>query len=199
MEPFYRKVFKFYFKIYEIKFYFKNLKGSDIAPKAPSTRIVASIWWFFTLIMVSSYTANLASFLTVQKSFSLIESVGDLVKRQKEGYPIAYGAKDGGSTVSFFKEAENVPVSTSTSELYAEMYRYMKDHPEAMMDSNPAGVEKAKKGNYGFFMESSTIEYITQRQCEVMAVGDKLDQKGYGIAMKKGINFYGPIINYVTL
>lgn len=152
--------------------------GSDIAPKAPSTRIVASIWWFFTLIMISSYTANLASFLTVQKSFSLVEKVNDLLTRQDEGHKIRYGAKGGGSTYSFFKESD--------SDNYQRMYKYMSENPDAMMDSNPAGVEEAKRGKYGFFMESSTIEYITQRQCEVMAVGEKLDEKGYGIAMKKG-------------
>ena len=39
-------------------------QGSDLAPRALSTRTLASIWWFFTLIMISSYTANLAAFLT---------------------------------------------------------------------------------------------------------------------------------------
>lgn len=38
--------------------------GSDLNPQATSTRIVSGIWWFFTLIMISSYTANLAAFLT---------------------------------------------------------------------------------------------------------------------------------------
>jgi hypothetical protein len=140
--------------------------------------------------MVSSYTANLASFLTVQKSFSLVEDVKDLVERQKEGYQIKYGAKDGGSTLAFFKEADSAiqggTKASTTIELYSTMFQYMKANPDVMMDSNPAGVEKAKQGAYGFFMESSTIEYIAQRQCGVMAVGDKLDQKGYGIAMKKG-------------
>ena len=35
------------------------LKGSDINPSVISTRLVAGIWWFFTLILISSYTANL--------------------------------------------------------------------------------------------------------------------------------------------
>ena len=35
-------------------------------------------------------------------------------------------------------------------------------------------------------MESSTIEYTTRRQCDVIAIGERLDEKGYGIAMKKG-------------
>ncbi|CAM9100735.1 unnamed protein product, partial [Lampetra fluviatilis] len=42
-------------------------QGSELMPKALSTRIVGGIWWFFTLIIISSYTANLAAFLTVER------------------------------------------------------------------------------------------------------------------------------------
>jgi len=31
---------------------------------------VSGIWWFFTLILIASYTANLAAFLTVQRMIS---------------------------------------------------------------------------------------------------------------------------------
>lgn len=41
------------------------------------------IWWFFTLIMVSSYTANLASFLIVQDLEETIKSLEDLPKQTK--------------------------------------------------------------------------------------------------------------------
>ena len=34
-------------------------------------------------------------------------------------------------------------------------------------------------------MESSSIEYLIERHCEVTQVGGDLDQKGYGIAMRK--------------
>jgi ionotropic glutamate receptor len=39
---------------------------------------VASFWWFFTLIMISSYTANLAAFLTIDRLDSPIASVQEL-------------------------------------------------------------------------------------------------------------------------
>lgn len=67
--------------------------------RAVSTRMVAGMWWFFTLIMISSYTANLAAFLTVERMDSPIESAEDLAKQTK----IKYGALKGGSTASFFK------------------------------------------------------------------------------------------------
>jgi hypothetical protein len=67
--------------------------------RAVSTRMVAGMWWFFTLIMISSYTANLAAFLTVERMDSPIESAEDLAKQTK----IKYGALKGGSTAAFFR------------------------------------------------------------------------------------------------
>lgn len=62
-------------------------------------RIVGGVWWFFTLIIISSYTANLAAFLTVERMVSPIESAEDLSKQTE----IAYGTLDSGSTKEFFR------------------------------------------------------------------------------------------------
>ncbi len=64
-----------------------------------SGRIVGSVWWFFTLIVISSYTANLAAFLTVERMQSPIESADDLAKQTE----IKYGTLEGGSTMGFFE------------------------------------------------------------------------------------------------
>ena len=61
--------------------------------------MVAGMWWFFTLIMISSYTANLAAFLTVERMESPIESAEDLAKQTK----IKYGCLESGSTRAFFR------------------------------------------------------------------------------------------------
>lgn len=39
------------------------------------------------------------------------------------------------------------------------------------------------KGAYAYLMESTTIEYVVERNCELTQVGGMLDSKGYGIAM----------------
>ncbi|XP_053623555.1 glutamate receptor 1-like [Plodia interpunctella] len=42
-------------------------QGSDLSPRSPSGRIVGTVWWFFTFVVISSYTANLASYLTLAR------------------------------------------------------------------------------------------------------------------------------------
>ncbi|XP_076630842.1 kainate-type ionotropic glutamate receptor subunit 1D isoform X3 [Colletes latitarsis] len=149
-------------------------QGSDIAPKAVSTRIVAGMWWFFTLIMISSYTANLAAFLTVERMDSPIEGAEDLAKQTK----IKYGALKGGSTAAFFRD--------SNFSTYQRMWSFMDSaKPTVFTTSNVEGVERVikGKGSYAFLMESTSIEYVIERNCDLTQVGGLLDSKGYGIAM----------------
>jgi Ligand-gated ion channel len=61
--------------------------------------VAGSAWWFFTLIIISTYTANLAAFLTVERMLTPIESADDLVKQSE----IQYGTLDAGSTKDFFR------------------------------------------------------------------------------------------------
>lgn len=53
--------------------------------------------------MISSYTANLAAFLTVERMISPIESAEDLVKQTA----IKYGTVKSGSTRTFFEVSDS--------------------------------------------------------------------------------------------
>ncbi|XP_061714376.1 glutamate receptor ionotropic, kainate 2 isoform X3 [Cydia pomonella] len=149
-------------------------QSCDFLPKAVSTRMVAGMWWFFTLIMISSYTANLAAFLTVERMDSPIESAEDLAKQTK----IKYGALKGGSTAAFFRD--------SNFSTYQRMWSFMESaRPSVFATSNKEGEERVMrgKGAYAYLMESTTIEYVVERNCDLTQVGGMLDSKGYGIAM----------------
>ncbi|KAI1287063.1 Glutamate receptor ionotropic, kainate 2 [Halotydeus destructor] len=146
-------------------------QGSDLSPRALSTRTLASIWWFFTLIMVSSYTANLAAFLTVSRMASPIENADDLAKQTT----ITYGCKGEGSTYFFFKGSNHTT--------YERMWSTMESlRPSVFVTDNTKGIDRVLKGNYAYLMESTTIEYEVQKNCDLQQIGSLLDQKGYGIA-----------------
>ena len=140
--------------------------------------MLAGIWWFFTLIMVSSYTANLAAFLTTENPDKPFNDVFELVHvADKKG--IKFGAKINGSTEKFFRDSKHI-------DEYQRIYHYMKEHAEeVMVTDNNLGAAKAERDNYAFFMETTSIEYETQRRCGLTSVGDNLDEKGYAIAMRK--------------
>ncbi|KAG7173116.1 Glutamate receptor ionotropic, kainate 2-like 3, partial [Homarus americanus] len=124
--------------------------------------------------MISSYTANLAAFLTVERMDSPIEGAEDLAKQTK----IKYGCKKGGSTYSFFMD--------STIPTYQRMWSAMVNaRPTVFTESNDDGVERVAKadGQYAFLMESVSIEYVVERKCELTQVGSLLDSKSYGIAL----------------
>lgn len=56
-----------------------------------------------------------------------------------------------------------------------------------MTTTNEEGIQKVETENYAFLMESTTIEYVIERHCSLAQVGGLLDDKGYGIAMKKSM------------
>ena len=64
-----------------------------------SGRMVGAVWWFFTLILISSYTANLAAFLTVERMVTPINSAEDLARQTQ----VEYGTISSGTTLDFFK------------------------------------------------------------------------------------------------
>ncbi|CAK9800332.1 Glutamate receptor ionotropic, kainate 2 [Anthophora plagiata] len=164
-------------------------QGSDILPKAPSIRMVAGMWWFFTLIMVSSYTANLAAFLTVDKMDNPIKGVEDLAKQTK----IKYGAVAGGSTSAFFRDSNY----STYQRMWATM---METKPTVFTKTNDEGVERVlKKRDYAFLMESTTIEYRMERNCDLDKVGGLIDNKGYGIALPRNSPYRTPISGAILM
>ncbi|KFZ62834.1 Glutamate receptor ionotropic, kainate 1, partial [Antrostomus carolinensis] len=150
-------------------------QGSELMPKALSTRIVGGIWWFFTLIIISSYTANLAAFLTVERMESPIDSADDLAKQTK----IEYGAVRDGSTMTFFKKSK---IST-----YEKMWAFMSSRQQtALMKNNDEGIQRVLTTDYALLMESTSIEYVTQRNCNLTQIGGLIDSKGYGVGTPIG-------------
>ncbi|XP_074025580.1 glutamate receptor ionotropic, kainate 2 isoform X1 [Leptinotarsa decemlineata] len=151
-------------------------QGSEIAPIAISTRMAAGMWWYFCLIITASYTANLAAFLATENPVELFKDLQSLYENQ---HKIKYGAKENGATLRFFIDAEE-------GTTLHKIGQHMVEHPENVKE-NDEGVLRAEREDehYAFFMESTSIEYATQRHCSLKQYGGLLDEKGYGIAMRK--------------
>lgn len=88
-------------------------QGCDLTPPSIAGRIAAAVWWFFTIILISSYTANLAAFLTVERMVAPIKSPEDLAMQTD----VQYGTLLQGSTWDFFQVgiAEGKPIEACSN------------------------------------------------------------------------------------
>jgi len=65
------------------------------------------------------------------------------------------------------------------------MWAFMSSDKTNFMSSNAVGVQRVLKddGKYAFLMESTSVEYVIERECKLAQIGGLLDSKGYGIAL----------------
>jgi hypothetical protein len=77
-------------------------------------------------------------------------------------------------------------LQNSNDTTYKRMNTVMtQTRPSVFVRNNEEGVDRVKKGKglYAFFMESTSIEYQVERNCDLQRVGASLDSKGYGIGL----------------
>ena len=122
-----------------------------------------------------------------------VENADDLADQSL----IQYGTLAGGSTMTFFRD--------SKIETYQKMWRLVKDtnkqplvnsviilrymeskEPTVFTSSYAEGMKRVLQGNFAFLCESSMLEYVVQKNCNLTQIGGLVDSKGYGIATPKG-------------
>ncbi len=130
--------------------------------------------------MIAFYIAQLASLFILYTPYikapvSKINSIEDLANLDGE---LPFGAIKSGTTYNFFGYTDN-PV-------YRKIYQLLEERPENIIFTNTEGVERVKSDDFAFLMESVSIDYVVERDCELMKVGDPMGSKGHGIGMQQG-------------
>lgn len=169
---------------------------------------MGSVWWFFTLILISSYTANLAAFLTVERMVAPINSPEDLASQTE----VQYGTLSHGSTWDFFRVSGGLIryknlyllyldsksfffffffsiLQKSQINLYSKMWEFMNSRKHVFVKTYDEGIRRVRtsKGKYALLIESPKNEYTNEREpCDTMKVGRNLDAKGFGVATPLG-------------
>lgn len=88
----------------------------------------------------------------------------------------------------------------SQIETYQKMWRYMESkEPAVFVPSYKEGVERVLEGNYAFLCESSMLDWLVQRDCNLTQIGGLVDNKGYGIATPKGSRWRDKISQAILL
>ncbi|XP_069045115.1 glutamate receptor ionotropic, delta-1 isoform X3 [Lepisosteus oculatus] len=159
-------------------------QGGDSIVSSMALRIVMGSWWLFTLIVCSSYTANLAAYLTVSQMDNTVRTFQDLAKQMD----LSYGTVRDTAVYSYFKAKGTNPLEQDST--FAELWRTIsKNNGNDNSVANPSdGVRKAKKGGFAFLWDMAVVEYaaLTDDECSVTVAGNSMSSKGYGIALQHG-------------
>ena len=61
------------------------------------------------------------------------------------------------------------------------MWQFISNNPDVFVKNSNEGVLRVKKGGFAYLLESTTNEYVRERDCELIQIGGLLDNKGYGL------------------
>lgn len=132
--------------------------------------------WFLLFFMFSVlYISNLTEEVIAGKALHVQANSFDSAEELSMQDDVAFGCMSSGSTRVFFHDSQ---LTT-----YKRVSNRMERDPSNFVRSNQEGVARVKAGGYAFFMESPSIEYIVQRDCDLVQVGGLLNSKNYGLAI----------------
>ncbi|XP_074679207.1 glutamate receptor ionotropic, delta-2 isoform X2 [Strix aluco] len=159
-------------------------QGGEVPYTTLATRLMMGAWWLFALIVISSYTANLAAFLTITRIENSIQSLQDL-SRQTD---IPYGTVLDSAVYEHVRVKGMNPFERDS--MYSQMWRMINrsNGSENNVLESTAGIQKVKYGNYAFVWDAAVLEYvaINDADCSFYTVGNTVADRGYGIALQHG-------------
>ncbi|KAL3196889.1 hypothetical protein MRX96_014977 [Rhipicephalus microplus] len=183
-----------------------GLSGGE-APRNLSGRLVAATWWLFGFIIIASYTANLAAFLTVSRLETPIESLDDLSKQ----YRIKYAPQNGTATMTYFERMagienniwKNMSLDDSlsdedraklavwdypVSDKYTKMWWAMTE--TGLLSSFEEGLKKVKesKGSqegFAFLADAMRVQYATMTDCDLVSIGREFSKMPLALGVQR--------------
>ena len=148
-------------------------QGPETYPKSVFSRAIAISWWFFSLMILTLYTATLTSIMTVNRSHLSIKSIEDLLNH--ESYH--YGIEPGNIVQHIFEHSEYAPFQIMWSEMITRK--------EDSFFEQKEGLKKVRESeNFAFIRESPYLLYdITLLPCNLeLVVNSNSPKTGSGFA-----------------
>ncbi|XP_078083660.1 glutamate receptor ionotropic, NMDA 1a [Mustelus asterias] len=142
------------------------------APRSFSARILGMVWAGFAMIIVASYTANLAAFLVLDRPEERITGINDPRLRNPSDKFIYATVKQSSVDIYFRRQVE---LST--------MYRHMEKHN---YENAADAIQAVRDGKlHAFIWDSAVLEFEASQKCDLITTGELFFRSGFGIGMRK--------------
>ncbi|XP_071100434.1 glutamate receptor 2-like [Haliotis cracherodii] len=150
-------------------------RGTDFSPKPVSQRILSAGFTFFVLITVSSYTANMAAFLTTKSLEKTINSFDDLSESEQ-----AICTVDKSATMKFFEKGHS-PVYKRIWDTIVAV--------DGLVPNASSGRDRVMNKECAFIFDFLINEYSEYKKCCTKAVAVPILMQEHGIGMAQGAPF----------
>ncbi|XP_050430307.1 ionotropic receptor 25a [Adelges cooleyi] len=181
-------------------------QGGGETPKAISGRVLVAAYWVFVVLMLATFTANLAAFLTVERMQTPVQSLQQLARQSR----INYSVVDSSTAHQFFKNmkmAEDIlynvwkeialnqtnhrddfrvwdyPIKEEYGQILAAIER------TGTVPNRSVGYQMVLDNEYGEFAlihDSSDIKYEVYNNCNLTEIGETFAERPYSIAVQQG-------------
>ncbi|XP_041113098.1 glutamate receptor ionotropic, delta-2-like [Polyodon spathula] len=159
-------------------------QGGEVPYTTLAARMMMGVWWLFALIVISSYTANLAAFLTITRIGNSIQSLQDLSKQTD----IPYGTVLDSAVYDHVRTKGMNPFERDS--MYAQMWKMINrtSSIENNVEESQEGIRRVRYGNFAFIWDAAVLEYvaINDADCSFYTVWNRVADRGYGIALQHG-------------
>lgn len=86
-----------------------------------------------------------------------------------------------------FMAVLNVFLQKTKISTYDKMWEFMSSRKHSVMVKNvEEGIHRVLTSDYAFLMESTAIEFVTQRNCNLTQIGGLIDSRAYGVGTPMG-------------
>ncbi|XP_063711164.1 glutamate receptor ionotropic, NMDA 1-like isoform X2 [Symsagittifera roscoffensis] len=146
--------------------------GIGGTPRSFAARVLGMVWAGFAMIIVASYTANLAAYLVLERPESEITGINDArMRNPSETYP--YGTVLDSAVENYFRRKVEM----------TNMYHFMQNYSHQTQSD---ALNALKTGQLqAFIWDSAQLDYETSRDCDLMMVGDTFQKSGLAVALQK--------------
>lgn len=150
-------------------------------PRSFSARVLGMVWAGFAMIIVASYTANLAAFLVLDRPDASISGIDDSrLRNPNENFRYAT-VKDSAVEMYFKRQVE-------LSTMYRKMEEFNYNNADEAIKDVKDGVKLQ-----AFIWDSSRLEYEDANDCDLVVAGELFGRSGLGVGLRKGSPWTHPI------
>jgi len=181
-------------------------QGGGEAPKSMSGRVLVAAYWLFVVLMLATFTANLAAFLTVERMQTTVQSLEELAQQSKINYTVVedspyyeYFKNMAGAEEDLYNVWKKMTLSSDTDqsryrvwdypikEQYTHIFKTIKQ--SKMVKTAKEGFDRVladEEGTFAFIHEASQIKYEYYNNCNFTEVGDPFAEQPYAVAVQQG-------------